>query len=205
MLAHRNWRTDWTAERTCLYWYLTFEDQPALLSLFADVEDDLRRVASIDVVPPSWLHLTLLEVGFADEVTPSEMDDLVTAARSVTGLLPLALELGPITTMTDAVVLQVVSEQLGALQGLLAEGLRGSRAVEPDPDGFWPHVSLAYTNSDCLREDVMGPLSDVADRRTSLTVPRLTLAAVTREQDHYRWQEVTALTLPDDSELGIAT
>jgi 2'-5' RNA ligase len=107
--------------------------------------------------------------------------------------------------MTDAVVLQVVSEQLGALQGLLAEGLRGSRAVEPDPDGFWPHVSLAYTNSDCLREDVMGPLSDVADRRTSLTVPRLTLAAVTREQDHYRWQEVTALTLPDDSELGIAT
>jgi 2'-5' RNA ligase len=205
MLAHRNWRTDWTAERTCLYWYLTFEDQPGLRSLFEEVEDDLRQVASIDVVPPSWLHLTLLEVGFADEVTQSEMDDLVTAARSVTALLPLALELGPISTMTDAVVLPVASEPLVVLQGLLAEGLRTSRAVEPDPEGFWPHVSLAYTNIDCLRDDVMGALGNVAERTTALTVPRLTLAAVTRERDHYRWQEVTALTLEEESALGVAT
>ncbi|MCW2791946.1 MAG: hypothetical protein JWO76_1044 [Nocardioides sp.] len=200
MLAHRNWRTDWTAERTCLYWYLTFEDQPALHSLFGDVEDDLRRVASVDVVPPSWLHLTLLEVGFADDVTPSEMTDLVTAARSVTGLLPLQLELGPITTMTDAVVLQVASSaEVLALQALLAEGLHASRGIVPDPDDFWPHVSLAYTNSDCRRDDVMEALGGVADRRTSLAVPRLTLAAVTRQQDHYRWQEVAALTLGEES------
>lgn len=200
MLAHRNWRTDWTTERTCLYWYLTFEDQPGLHSLFEDVEDNLRRVACVDVVPPAWLHLTLLEVGFADEVTSSEMADLVAAARSVIGLLPLRLELGPLTTMTDAVVLQVAAtEQVLALQALLAEGLRKSRHVEPDPDGFWPHVSLAYTNSDCLRDDVMGPLHEVAGRTTSLTVPRLTLAAVTREQDHYRWQEVAALALDQES------
>lgn len=200
MLAHRNWRTDWTAERTCLYWYLTFEDQPALRSLFADVEDDLRRVPGVDVVPPSWLHLTLLDVGFEDGVTPSEREDLVAAARSVRALLPLDLGLGPITTMTDAVVLRVAaSERLAALQRTLAEGLRASRGVEPDPDEFWPHVSLAYTNSDCRRDDVMASLADVAGRTTDLTVTRLTLAAVTRERDHYRWQEVAALTPDEES------
>lgn len=196
LLAHRNWRTDWTADRTCLLWYLTFEDQPELMSLFHEVEDDLRRVDSVDVVPPSWLHLTLLEVGYADEVSASEMDDLVAATEASTSMFPLRLDIGPVSTMTDAVVLQVrASEEVVALQSSLAEGLRSSRATVPEPEDFWPHVSLAYTNRDCRRDDVMDPLSDIAERTVSVTVPRVTLAAVTRLRDHYRWSAVAALPL----------
>ncbi len=194
LLAHHNWRTEWTAERPCLYWYLTFEDQTELTSLFQHVEDDLRRLESVDVVPPSWLHMTLQEIGFVDEVSASQMDDLVAEATSVAGLLPLRLDLGPITTMTDAVVLRThPSNELMALQSALVAGLESSRGTPPEAEPFWPHVTLAYTNRDCHRADVMDALADVADHATSVTVPRLTLAAVTRHPGHYRWSPVASL------------
>lgn len=200
MLAHRGWRTDWTTERPCLYWYLTFQDQPALRSLVDEVADDLRRVPSIDVVPPAWLHLTLLEVGFAEQVSPQAIDDLLAATRAALEPRPLAVELGPLTTMTDAVVLTVrPTPQVMALRSALDRSLQACLGPGPEAEEFWPHVSLAYTNRDCRREDVMRPLADVADRTTTVAVPHLTLAAVTRERDHYRWSAVAELPLGGES------
>jgi 2'-5' RNA ligase len=200
LLAHHNWRTDWTHDRPCLYWYLTFESQTELTSLFHRVEDELHRLTAVDVVPPSWLHLTLQEVGFLDEVSASHLDDLVHATASVAELLPLRLDLGPITTMTDAVVLRShPSDELMALQSALAAGIESAPWHVPAAEPFWPHVTLAYTNRDCHRVDVMEALADVACHTTSVTVPRLTLAAVTRHPGHYRWSAVASL--PVDGHL----
>jgi 2'-5' RNA ligase len=194
LLAHRNWRTDWTLERTCLYWYLTFDAEPELLALFEELMPGLREVESVDVVPADWLHLTLLEVGYVDEVDGTDVDAMVAAAESIRDLMPLRLDLGPVTTMTDAVVLHVdPSPEVLALQLTLAEGLGSLPHPRPPGEGFWPHVSIGYLNSDCRRSEVMAAFTGLTPRTVSVTVPRLTLAAVTRLETHYQWQAVASL------------
>jgi 2'-5' RNA ligase len=192
LLSHRSWRTDWTLERTCLYWYLTFEAEPALHALVDELTAALAGVGSVDVVPNDWLHLTVLPVGYVDEVVRSDVNAMVAAAESIRDLMPLTIELGPVTTMTDAVVLPVVhSPELDRVHATLTEGLGTLRPVEDD--GFAPHVSFGYLNSDCHRDEVMGVFTDVVQRPMSLVVPRLTLAAVTRLETHYRWEAVASL------------
>ncbi|MEP6815742.1 MAG: 2'-5' RNA ligase family protein [Marmoricola sp.] len=192
LLAHRNWRTDWTLERTCLYWYLTFDDEPELAALFEELTPGLRRIENVDAVPADWLHLTVLEVGYADEVVRSDVAAMVAAAETIRDLMPLRLDLGPVSTMTDAVVLGVhPSPEVLAVRATLAEGLGTLR--RPHDEGFWPHVSIGYLNTDCRREEVMAAFENVVPRTVSVTVPRLTLAAVTRLETHYQWQSVARL------------
>jgi 2'-5' RNA ligase len=194
LLAHRNWRTDWTLERTCLYWYLTFEDEPELLALFDELMPGLRRVDSVDVVPADWLHLTVLEVGFADEVGRPDVDAMVAAAESIRELMPLRVDLGPVTTMTDSVMLPVVgSPELLAVHATLAESLATASEPSASVEPFLPHVSIGYVNSDCHRDEVMAAFADITPRTVSASVPRLTLAAVTRLQTHYQWQAIASL------------
>jgi 2'-5' RNA ligase len=194
LLAHRNWRTDWTPDRTCLYWYLTFDNESELVALFDELMPGLRRVASVDVVPVDWLHLTVVEVGYVDEVDRSDVDAMVAAAESVRDLMPLRLDLGPVTTMTDAVVLHVApSAELLAVQAALTTGLGTFRQPPAGDDAFWPHVSIGYLNGDCRRDEVMAAFDGLTPRTVSVTVPRLTLAAVTRLETHYQWQAVASL------------
>jgi hypothetical protein len=76
---HRAWRPEWTPERPRLLWYLTFEDQPAVRDLAAPTSAALAET-SADVIPPRWLHLTLCDIGFADEVDPA---GVIEAAKAV--------------------------------------------------------------------------------------------------------------------------
>jgi 2'-5' RNA ligase len=65
---HWQWRPEWVADRACLLWYLTFESQSELSRRAEQVHACLGGVPSVDVVPPPWLHLTLDDVGFLDEL-----------------------------------------------------------------------------------------------------------------------------------------
>ncbi len=64
---HWTWRPDWTADRPRLLWYLTFEDAPQLRSAVEPAAGPLKE-AGTDIVAPDWLHLTVADVGFADEL-----------------------------------------------------------------------------------------------------------------------------------------
>lgn len=194
LLAHRSWRTDWTLERTCLYWYLTFENEPGLLALFDELVPALRTVDTVDVVPADWLHLTVLEVGYADEVVRTDVEQMVAAAETIRDLMPLRLDVGPVSTMTDSVVLHVdPSTGLLAVHTTLAEGIGTLRRTNPEDEQFCPHVSIGYLNGDCRRDEVMAVFAGLAPRTVSVTVPRLTLAAVTRLETHYQWRAIASL------------
>ena len=191
---HWTWRPDWTTERACLLWYLTFTEQPQhaeLRALTAAVLDGLADEPALDPVPLPWLHLTLDDVGFEDALEPGRVTDVVAAVFARIGdLLPPKVVLGPVTTMEDALVLAVEPEAaLVALRDLLRTCtdavLPGSTSLL---DEFWPHVTLAYANTPVSRARLMAPLAGlgIADRRVDVR-PHLTLAAVTRRDRHYQW------------------
>jgi 2'-5' RNA ligase len=142
---HATWRPDWAVGRPRLLWYLTLEDQPALAEWVTLAHERLRGVPVLDLVPPAWLHLTLDDVGFPDELTDGQVTDVVRCARrSLAGWSAAPLVLGPVTTMEDSLVRRV---QPAALLRNLRDRLRTARveavgALPDDQPDFDPHVTV---------------------------------------------------------------
>jgi 2'-5' RNA ligase len=188
---HWQWRPEWVSDRPCLLWYLTFESQPQLSRQAEQVHACLRDVPTVDVVPLPWLHLTLDDVGFADELTPRQIEEVVGSARdAVQDWAPPPLTLGPLAPMDDSVVQRAgPTDELTDLRDRLRAATttvlgHGTRSAL---DEFWPHVTLAYLNDVCAPSTVMDPLLPLAGARVVVAAPRLTLASVTRRDRHYQW------------------
>jgi 2'-5' RNA ligase len=196
---HWTWRPDWHTDRPCLWWYLTFEDQPGLAAALRDVRAALHRMPEIDVIPPQWLHLTLSEAGFPDEVTEDRVRVVVSAvAGALRDQPPLTVTLGPLTTLPEAAVL--AAHPLQALRQLRrtvreATAAAGLSPAAPGEEDFWPHVSVGYLNRRTDPSALMAAVSASVPTRTEVTVDRVSLAAVTRRDQHYQWTLHTALPL----------
>lgn len=189
---HWRWRPDWRRDRACLWWYLTFEDSPAVRGLARRAQDLLGRTPQLDLIPSPWLHLTLLEVGFADEVATATVDRVVDTTRRALADFPgFDLELGPVRSLPGAVVLEAHGDALAPLHERLTDAVLAARGADAVGAlrAFVPHVSVAYVNRDCDPHEVMGPLegADLSSTSPSATVTRVRLAAVTRQRRHYQW------------------
>jgi 2'-5' RNA ligase len=199
LVDHWGWRPDWEVERPCLMWYLTFEDEPGLSDLAVRAHDRLRSLRTVDLIPAPWLHLTLDDVGFVDTLGADDVDRVVDSVRAVLeDWRSGPITLGPVTTMEDAVVLAAVSPaDLGELCGRLRSGTSAVLDRDPgyEPLPFWGHVSLAYTNRPCDAASVLAPLAPLAGETLTVTVSRVTLAAVTRRDRHYQWTVRASLPL----------
>jgi 2'-5' RNA ligase len=197
--SHWQWRPEWEEERACLLWYLTFEDQPRVREHAGHLQLAMRGSRTIDVVPQEWLHLTLDDVAYADEVSPDQVERLARSTQDAVVDFDLPpLDLGPAVAMPEALVLQAtprrpLTELRDRLCALSAAAL--GRGKEPLNEEFRPHVTLAYVNDDCPVRSVMDPLADLAPDTVRVTVPRLTLASVTRRDRHYQWRSRAVLAL----------
>jgi 2'-5' RNA ligase len=186
---HWRWRPDWTPDRVGLWWYLTFGDHPQVAATSNAATSVLGTLPYLDVPPPAWLHLTLREVGFKDEVAPETVRECIARTRrALASWEPFALWIGTVGVLTGAVVLwaeprQAVQRLRGELSGRCAPptGLDGF----PAPDAVRPHVSLAYVGEDCDPAPVLAHLPDPAPVQVS--VSKVTLAAVTRHDHRYQW------------------
>jgi 2'-5' RNA ligase len=189
---HWRWRPEWRRDRACLWWYLTFEDAAAVRSLARRAQDLLGRAPQLDLIPFPWLHLTLLEVGFADEVPAATVDRVAdTTRRALEDFPGFDLDLGPVRSLPGAVVLEAQGDALHALHERLTDALLAARGADAVGAlrAFVPHVSVAYVNRDCDPHEVMGPFdgADLSSPSPSATVTGVRLAAVTRERRHYQW------------------
>ena len=189
---HWRWRPDWRRDRACLWWYLTFEDAPAVRGLAQRAQDLIGRAPQLDLIPSPWLHLTLLEVGFADELPAATVERVVDATREALKDFPgFDLGLGSVRSLPGAVVIEAHADALAPLHERLTDAVLAARGADAVGAlrAFVPHVSVAYVNRDCDPHEVMGPLDgvDLSSPSSSATVTRVRLAAVTRERRHYQW------------------
>jgi 2'-5' RNA ligase len=197
---HWHWRPEWRDDRTCLLWYLTFADQPEVLKHAERLTSQLRVDGKVDVVPTEWLHLTVDDVAYADEMSRVQVEALVQATREAVWDCPLpALDLGPVSAMSSAVVLQARPRSAllrlrNRVQAVSAAVLR--RDKPPLARDFLPHVSLGYVNDQCSQHQMIGSLDSAEPGGVRASVSRLTLAAVTRRSRHYQWTTKAVLRLP---------
>jgi 2'-5' RNA ligase len=192
MHDHWVWRPEWTPDRTCLYWYLTFEPDEITAVIGERTLENVRRTAWLDAIPPRWCHVTLTDIGFADELDMSEVRrvrNAVAEATSAESRLPLAL--GPAQALPSALVL--AAGPLGRLRDLrgavrqATSAVLGGRHADVHGHLFWPHVSLGYVNRSVDVRTVSRLLRSLPEVDARTDVGALTLAAVTRRDRHYQW------------------
>jgi 2'-5' RNA ligase len=196
---HWTWRPEWATDRPCLYWYLTFNGSRLADALGPELLDGVDRTDWLDAVPPRWMHLTVCDVGFVDELGQETADAAEEAAADlVEDRAPVGLTLGPVTTLSQAVVLSAGPQR--RLRDLQSRARRATERVwRARPYGagrpFFPHVSLGYVNRAVDRDTVAESVDTLPPVRTEVEVDRLTLAAVTRRDRHYQWHVAAEVDL----------
>ena len=205
---HWVWRPEWTPDRTCLYWYLTFPEGEVTRVVDGAVAQAIDSATWLDPVPARWHHVTVADVGFDDELRPSDVERVAAAVTdAVHGEDRLRLDLGPIRNFASAVVL--AAEPLDRLRSLRKRTRRataaalGPRHQDVHRHLFWPHLSLGYVNREVDAGTASRFLRSLPPVSAQVDVGALTLAAVTRRDRHYQWQVQAQIDLLDDAAGGV--
>ena len=181
------------------------EGQPAagqeeLHELVAAYQAALAGLTGLDLVPRQWLHLTMQGIGFTDEVPGADIDRMRTvAAERLRRLPPLELHFGPATVLAEGVALapsppEPVRAVRSAVRAAIA-AVRGDDGVPEPAEGFWPHVSIAYSNRGGDAAPVVERLERASQASVSITVEAASLIVIHRDQRMYQWETLASVPL----------
>ncbi len=179
------------------HWHLLFHDQPAVRHLAEQAQRRLAGLPNLDLVPSQWLHLTILVVGFADEVSATQVATMTAQARRLLAdVPPIPVTLGRVFYHPEAVVLAV--EPLDALQPVLHAVTAAARAAgcdaKPDTDPWLPHVTVAYSNTAAPAAPVIAALGRRLPE-TTITIRSVSLVAQTQVGRTWQWQPAAEVRL----------
>ena len=206
MRDHWWWRPGWRAGRRLYTWHLTFQGQ-------ADVHQLVRAhrarldLPGLDLVPLEWLHLTMQGVGFTDEISGSNLQQIVAAAGARCALLaPFTLTLGPARVHPEGVLLPVAPQApvrwlRMAVRDAIAAVL-GPERVPDTPEDFHPHVTVAYSNGDGPAAPVIERVQQVGALRTTATVGEASLLELERDNHVYCWTTRAVVPLAGGPDVG---
>jgi 2'-5' RNA ligase superfamily len=177
--------------------HFTFEDQPAVCELAAAYQARLAGLAGLDPVPVRWLHLTVQDVGFTDEVADRDLSALAEAARGrLASSGPARVTVGPAYAVTESIVLRV--EPVTGLSAIRA-GLRMaiSDVMPYNPligsAQWWPHISVAYSSAMLPAAPYEAAL---AGHTAAAEVLLDTVRLIVLGRDHHRYEWTTRDTIP---------
>lgn len=195
---HNHWqRPGWASGRRSYHWFLTFEDAAGVRLLAAQCQAPFRHLTKLDPVPLDSLHLTLHRLAFTDELPASRLPPIVAAVKQrCRNLTPFRLQIGWLagsagairfTALPVAAIADVRDAVMTAAHVATGEN-RPSCTADKD---FWPHVSIAYSNT----VQPAAPVAATVEGLRSLppaeaVVSSLTLVELRREGRAYRWDEV---------------
>jgi 2'-5' RNA ligase len=203
---HWWWRPGMRPGRRVDTFYVTFSGLPSARVLAASARQRLAGLPGLDLVPDEWLHLTVQEVGFSDEVTGTDLAAIIAAATDgLATIAPVTVTMGPPKVVGEGIICPVTPA--GALDPIWDEvraaigDVRGpDRVLDSARWARWsPHVSLAYANADGPAEPFKAALDGFTDVAT-VTVGAVDLIRFGRDRQMYEWETITRLPLG-----GIAT
>jgi 2'-5' RNA ligase len=183
---HWWWRPGWSPGRWMYAWHLTFGGQTVaggvvpLRGVVAAYQARLGELPGLDLVPVEWLHVTMQDVGFADEVSEDDLARIAAAVRRrCVRLTPVRLTLGPAVLVGEGIWPRVsptepVRRVRAAVRAGVAEVWGASHVPKP-ASGFTPHVSLAYSDTDGPDEPYAATLAGMGPRSATVAVGAIQL------------------------------
>jgi hypothetical protein len=152
-------------------------------------------------VPDEWLHLTMQDVGFSDEVPAADLDAIAAAARSsLAAMAPVTVTIGAPKVAGEGIICWVTpAEALAPVRDAVRAAIgdvRGSGQVRDSAE--WPrwnpHVSLAYGNAEVPAEPFQAALDGFTDVAT-VTIAAVDLIRLGRDRQVYEWAPIARLPL----------
>ena len=192
MRDHWWWRPGWAVGRRFYTWHYTFEGQGELHRLVAAYQDGLADMATLDMVPIQWLHLTVQGLGFAGEMDEGDLaaiDDAVgihlnrLATPKVTFERPVVR---PEAIALPPAPLEPLIEAKAAIRRGIAD-VWGDDRVPELLDGFQPHVTLAYSSGAGNVPDIRSRLDAIEPAPASVELGRPRLIRLNRDRRVYAW------------------
>jgi 2'-5' RNA ligase superfamily len=199
MRDHWWWRPGWRLGRRAYTFHITFEDDEAVVG-----GDDLRRLAAdyqravaslpgLDLVPLRWLHLTMQNVAFTDEVAEHDVAGVLAAAQKLCGQLePFQLACDDAEVRQEAIALRLApAAPVSRLRDTLRSAIQSVLGTVPEaPEhahGFEPHISLAYSNLEGASEPYVSAIAGLRPATVSVRVLAAKLIVLDRDERVYRW------------------
>lgn len=202
MIDHWYWRPGWRVGRRFYTWHLTFPaDSPIRqIAAFYQAQIDLPF---LDKVPLDGLHLTIQGLGFADEISDSDVHLILAASRRrLHALSPFNLIVGPADADEQGVPLFVrsagpIDTIRRALRAGIADVWGPDRVPEPAEE-FHPHVTLFYSNATADPSPLRHRLQELRNTPpVSTPVTQISLIKLSRDRKIYEWETVAAARLGD--------
>ncbi len=199
MRDHWWWRPGWHVGRRAYTFHITFDDDTAvdgiaeLRRLVSEYQRALTTLPGLDMVPLRWLHLTMQNVGFTDEVSEADARAVLAAARDrCSELPPFGLALRQAEVRSEAVALRPLpAEPVCQLRDAVWAAIKSVRGKVPEaPEhvhGFEPHISIAYGNRDAPSEPLADAIERVISDAAAVTVRAAKLIVLDRDERVYRW------------------
>jgi hypothetical protein len=146
MRNHWWWRPGWRLGRRLYTWHLTFDDQTVeqgretLHQVVREYQARLSELPGLDLVPAKWLHITMQGLGFVDEVSAGEVQQIAAAVRRrCADLARLRLRLGPAVLDPEAIMLPVApADAVRQLRTAMRAGIAEVWGVNRVPESASP-------------------------------------------------------------------
>jgi hypothetical protein len=169
-------------------WHFTFDDQPDLHDLVRRYQARMAHFPGLDPIPVRWLHLTTQGLGFTDEVSEEVVSAVVEGVRTrLADIAPIRLHVGPAVVDPEVVRLRVApADALTPVRSAIREAITTVTGSVDEPEGWNPHISVAYSNA----EGPMAPITTVlADELppVQVTVSDVQLILLGRDEHCYTW------------------
>lgn len=197
---HWWWRPGWHVGRRFFAFHITFDNQPALHELAATYRTALAEMPSLTLIPDQWLHLTMQGIGFADEIQPAVLSQLVEEARNLLSAVPaFEVEFGSVIVADEAIVMPAEPpepvQELRRLTRTAISRVFGEEQVPENANKFRPHVSVAYLTADGFSAPYVEAVSRAKVEKARATIAHVDLIEMHRDRQMYEWQTVEALPL----------
>ena len=172
-------------------WHVTFRDQPAMQDLAARAGSVLRDVPWLEPVPGLWLHLTMQDIGFSDEVSGDDLAAVTAAARTrLAAVSPAVVSIGPARVLDEGIACDAhpaaaLSPARDAVRAAIGD-VRGPAGLPGQAD-WWPHVSLAYASADGPSAPAETALAGFG-AAAAITVTEVQLILLGRDGYQYEWE-----------------
>lgn len=190
---HWHWRPGWRLGRRMYTMHLTLQAAPEAGAAIGRLQQSIAAIDVLRPVPIEGLHLTMTGVGFTDEVTDGQLEEVAqqvfTKARTMSAS-PLILD----SLFVGSEAIMLGAQPVDWLDEILLHQRRAVDAVlGPRQWGeFHPHVSIAYADGATSVRAAVERLAEDAAPLPPLVVdpPTLTLMRLGRDRRVYEWDVV---------------
>jgi 2'-5' RNA ligase len=194
---HWWWRPGWRTGRHFYACHITFEDEPAVRDLAAFYQEPLKALSGLDLIPPSWLHLTMQGIGFTDEISASEIGEVTAAISShLTNVPRPRVTFDRPTVQPEAIYIPATpADAIDQVRNSVHEAIREVLGSERSPDSdiiaalesYRPHMSIAYINSSGPARPYIEALREASHHPVCFNLRTVSVLTFHRDNHMYEW------------------